>query len=501
MKRRVAFALAALAAFASPMVLAATDAPIPKRPEQLRYEPLKWEPPAALKHRHVLSNGVVVFVVEDHALPLVNVGISLRIGTHLDPAGKTGLAEMTGRLLRRGGAGDLGAEAFDERADFLAAQIASFTGPTGGGASLNAITPVLEESLALFFDMLERPRFEQARLDLERNLSLEQMKQRNDDAGDILAREWQWLLRGEEHFTSRFTTQASLQAITRDDLVAFHRQYWNPKNMVIGVSGDVETKTILALLEKHFAEGFAQDATAAPWPPPPPAFTPKAGIYRVEKDIPQSKVLIGHLGARWSDWSAKDPYALRVMSHVLGDSGFTSRITKKVRSDEGLAYSARSNFEVGTYWPGIFNISFQTKNETVALAAKLSLAEVRRIQDEPISEQELETARNSLVESLPLTFSSASGTVNTFVQDVMLGRPHEYWKNYRDRVRAVTIADVQRVAKQYLRADETVFLVVGPWEQVLPGDPNGRASMKEFGLERVTELPLRDPMTMTPLAR
>ena len=481
---------------AGPSVLAA-DEKLPPRPEALKYPELAFEVPDADGFRHVLKNGVVVYVAEDHALPLVNISIQLKIGSFLDPEGKAGLASLTGRMLRQGGAGDLDAAAFDERADFLAARLSSFTGDTGGGASLNCITPVLDEALDLFFSMLTAPRFEQDRIQVEKTNRLEAMKQRNDDAGDILAREWQWLMRGREHFTSRYPTKADLDAISREDMVAFHRKYWHPRNMLIAVSGDVDTRAILAELERRLA-AFKAPGEEVPWPPPAPDFEPKPGIYHVEKDIPQAKVSIGHLAIRWTDWGAKDPYALRVMSHIFGDSGFTSRITKRIRSDEGLAYSARAVYSIGTYWPGVFRITYQSKNSTVALAGKIAFEELHRIQASPVSEEELETARSAIIDSFPRRFNSPASTLSNFVRDEWLGRPHDYWSKYRERIAAVSRADVQRVAKQYLHPDRMVFLLVGKWAEIEPGDPDGRAKMADFG-QPVTHLPLRDPLTLEPL--
>jgi predicted Zn-dependent peptidase len=398
-------------------------------------------------------------------------------------------------MLRRGGAGELDAAAFDERADFLAANISSFGGDTSSAASMNCITPVLSECLGLFFDMLQKPRFDEERLKIEKNTRLENYKQRNDDAGDILSREWQWLLRGREHFTSRYGTQTTLDAISREDLIAFHEKYWVPANMQIAISGDVDTKAILAELEKRFAT-YESVGKATDWPPPAPDFTPTPGLYHVEKDIPQAKVYIGHLSTQWQDWSDEDMYALMVAGHIFGESGFTSRITKRIRSDEGLAYSAGAAIQRGTYWPGYFRVSFQTKSRTVALAAQIALEETRRLQSEKVSQDELDTARNALIESFPQSFNSAGSIVGTFIGDEWIDRPQEFWDKWRERVAAVDAGDVQRVAKKYLRPDEVIFLVVGKWEDILPGDENGRASMAEFGADKAVELPLRDPVTL-----
>jgi predicted Zn-dependent peptidase len=472
---------------------------IPERPEQLSFEPLEFEVPAAESFRHVLDNGVVVYVAEDPSLPLVDVAVRLDIGAYLEEPGQEGLTGLTGTMLRRGGAGTLSPEDFDERADFLAAQISSFAGSTRAVASLNCITPVFDEALDLFFTMLTEPRFDEARLKVEKGNLLESMRQRNDDAGDILAREWRWLMRGFGHFTGRLATKGSLEAISPEDLAAFHAAHWQPANMRVTVSGDVETEAVLERLEEHFA-AFEGKGEEAPWPPPAPNHQPEPGLYYVEKDIPQAKVFIGHLGTRWEKWDDEDNYALLVMSHILGESGFTSRITKRIRSDEGLAYSARAVYDIGELLPGSFRISFQTKSRTVALASQIALEEVRRIREELVTPLELETAKSALTETLPQRFDSVERTIAAFAEDERLGRPHEYWSAWRDRVAGVDAEDVRRVAREYLKPERMVMLMVGRWDEIRPGDEDGRASMEAFGAESAVELPLRDPLTLEPVA-
>jgi predicted Zn-dependent peptidase len=343
--------------------------------------------------------------------------------------------------------------------------------------------------------MLRRPRFDESRLQIEKGNILESMRQRNDDADDILGREWGFLLYGKDHYSSRRMTEASLDAISRADLVAFHEKYWRPENMVIAVSGDVDTNAFLSKLENYLADWPGEGAEAN-WPPPQPTHTVEPGVYSVEKDIPQGKVLIGHLVPQWTDWDNPDRAALQVMEHILGGSGFTSRIMKRVRSDEGLAYSAGSQFSFDALEPGTFTISFQSKSPTVALAARIALEEVTRIQSEPVTAEELGVAKSSLIDTFPRRFESARQRAGIFATDAYLGRSHAYWQNWRPQIEAVTADDVMRVAKEYLSPENIVFLVVGKWEEIAPGDPDDRANMMEFFGGEVTNIPLRDPLTL-----
>ena len=498
MTRVRSLALAASAAVLLVPGSPAGAAEIPARPERLTFGPLAFEVPRADALRHELPGGIAVYVVPDHALPLVNVVLHVRTGAFREPPGKPGLAELTATLLRVGGTRSLTPEQFDERADFLAASISASAGDTGSRAALNVMTRELDAGLDLLFDMLRQPRFDDARLAIEKGKALEAMKQRNDDAGDIQAREWGWLLYGREHYTTRIATAAELESITRQDLVDFHRRSWGAQNLVVAVSGDVEPQGILAALERRLAGWTA--AETSPWPPAPPEFAPVPGLYRAEKDIPQGKVRVGHRSLQVTDWSDPDIYAITVMNDILGGGGFTSRLTKRVRSDEGLAYGAGSSYGFGPFWPVTFAAAYASKNPTVAFALEIVLEEIDRIRREAVSEEELRVSKSSFVDTFPRSFESAAQIAATFAQDELVGRPHEYWYDYRRRIQAVTADDVLRAARQYLRPGELVMLVVGKWEEIAPGDAEGRAAMAQFAGGEATVLPPRDPLTLAPIA-
>ena len=472
-------------------------AAIPPRPERLQFAPLTFEVPRAEPFRHELPDGVVAYVVPDRSLPLVNVALHVRTGAYREPADRPGLAALTASMMRLGGTASLTPEAFDERADFLAAQIGAGAGDTGSRASLNVLSSSLDEGLDLLFDMVRRPRFDESRLAVEKGKALEAMKQRNDDADDILSRERGWLLYGREHFGTRLATAAQLDAIRREDLAEFHRRTWGAQRLVIAVSGDVEPADVLGRIASRLAGWRA--AEEPPWPPTTADFRPTPGLYHVEKDIPQGKVFAGHRTFRVEDWTDPELAVIEVMNDILGGGGFTSRLMKRVRSDEGLAYGASSSFGFGAFWPTTFGMGYASKNPTVAYALEIVLEELERIRREPVSEEELRIAKSSFIESFPRAFESAGQIAGTFAQDEILGRPHDYWYGYRGRIEAVTAEQVLAVAQRRLRPDEIVTLVVGKWSEIEPGDAEGRAAMAQFANGRVEHLPLRDPLTLSPL--
>jgi predicted Zn-dependent peptidase len=489
-----------LAAGRTPAAQAAAQAPtpaaqIPAHPREIKYLPLSFTPPEAAKYRRVLKNQVPVYMVEDHDLPLVTVSVLVRTGSYLDPKGKEGLAVAVGGQMRAGGAGTLGAQAFDEEVDFLAANIGSGVGPTSGNASVNFLAKDADKALDLFFDMLRRPAFQQDRLGLYKTQALQNLERRNDNTAGIEGREFNRLMYGADHFSTVPVTKASVEAISRDDLVAFHAKWFHPANFIFAVSGDFKPEEMAAKLEARMA-GWVSPANVSVTKVPKPAHVPAPGVYMVNKpDVNQGRVSIGLIGIERGN---PDEFALDMMNDVLGGSGFTSRITNRVRSDEGLAYSAGSSLGVGTYYPGLFRASFQSKSETVAQATQIVLEEIDRIRTQKVSAEELETVKNSAIEVFPRNFSTAAATASLFASDELTGRDPAYWKTYRDRIRAITVDEVQRVAQKYLQPDKLVILAVGHVDDMLKGNPD-KAQYSFDAIRKgapVTRIPLPDPLTM-----
>ncbi len=470
----------------------AADA-IPARPETIRFAPLAFEPPSAADHRHVLADGTVVFLAPSHELPLVKVAVTFKGGNSLDPADLPGLAAFTAKLIREGGTATMKPAEFDESLDFLATEISVSAGDTFTTATMNCLKTNLDESLGLFFGMLWSPGFEAGRIDTAKASRVAQLAQRNDDAAAILAREWKRLAFGADHFEAAEPTAAQVAGLSRDGLVAMHRRILHPGNAIIAVAGDFDEQQMLAKLEKAFAG--QKRGPVAPDPVSPTAQL-KPGLYHVPKDIPQGKVVIGQRSIERDD---PDAIPLTLMNEILGAGGFTSRLMQKVRSNEGLAYSVRSAIQPRVTYPGFFAASFESKNPTVALATKIVLDEIRRIREEPISADEIETAKRGLIETFPRQFESKPAMLQVFVNDEWTKRPADFWKTYRAKLEAITPADLQRVAHKHLDPEAMAILIVGDWEHIAPGDLEKRANMDEFFGGKVTHLPLRDPLTLKPL--
>lgn len=502
------FRLTLSALLAAPGMLAAASAKpgagaggsdIPDRPEKLPVRPLAYEPPNPADFRVTLKSGPVAYVVPDRELPLVNLVVYVRTGDYLVPKGKEGLAGIAGYLLAAGGTKSKTAEELEERLAFLAARLNSSVGDTQGSVSLNLLSKDLDEGLAILREVLTAPRFQEDKVQLRKQQILQAMQRRNDDSAGIEQRERQSLAFGEDFWVNRHSTAASIGSITRADLEAFHRKWFHPANFIVAVNGDFQREAMIAKLEKLFGNWPFQGEK----PPPIPTNTRFAspGVYVVDKDVNQGRVAILLPGIRRD---SPDYLPVLVMNDILGAGGFTSRIMNRVRSDEGLAYSAGSSFPGGVYYPSVFTAGFQSKSRTVAYATSIVLEEMGKIAREPVTDEELELSKRSYIDTFPRSFATKAQVANTFAQDEFTGRYAKdpaFWKTFRSKINAVNKQDVQRVAAKYLPPGQVVILAVGQKAEILKGHPDHPVSLTALGHNRLVDVPLRDPMTMKPMVK
>jgi len=473
---------------------------IPARPEQLSYKPLAFEAPRTRDFLLTLKNGIpVYFAADPQGVPFVRLNVLIKGGRYLEPKGKEGLAALTGSQWRLGGTLKTPAEQLDERLEFLAGDIDSSLGDTSGALAMQVMEKDSKEGLDLFMQVLLEPAFAQDRLDLAKQKARQSLQARNDQVPAISRYQLSYLLNGENHFTTAEMTAASLESITRADLQAFHQRLLHPANLVVVVSGRFEKQAMQELLNHTL--GALRPAKAAQVSPkvPMPEFVRSPGIYLVDKDVPQSMVQMVIPGLRRTD---PDWHAVMVMNQILGGGGFASRLMKKLRSDEGLTYGVSTGFGQGAYWRGDFTCGLQTKNRSVAYALNLILKEIDRIKRETVTDEELKVIKDAIVLGFPSDWSKRQAVAKRFAEEQFAGWPTDWWMDYREKIQAVSKAEVQRVARKYLDVTQAVILVVGKASEAEVGDEKDHPGLLEdVAAQPLRRLPLRDPLTLQPLPK
>lgn len=473
--------------------------PIPDRPEKLKFPKLDYEPPNPADFRVQLKSGPVAYLVPDRELPLINISIGIRTGSHVEAKGAEGLAAMTGYLLSKAGTKSWKADDLDEHVAFLAARLSSSISDTSGNVNLNFLSKDLDEGIKILREVLAHPSFEEAKITLRKEQLLQSMKQRNDDPRGIERRERFRLVYGDDFFLNRLSTKASIESITRKDLLKFHRDWFVPKNFVLAVSGDFDRKQMTTKLEGLFAKWPYQGR--APRPIPSKYKMAKPGVYMVEKDVPQGRVNVIMPGI-----SRDDPeyFASQIMNDILGGGGFTSRIMNRVRSDEGLAYSAGSGLPGGVHFPQYFIAGFQSKSMTVTYATSIVMEEFKRIAAEKVTGEELATAKKSYIETFPQAFATKGQIASRFADDEVSGRfkkRPDYYQKYRNNIEKVTAADVQKVARRFVKLDDAIILLIGKKDEILKGHTDHKTKVSDLSDGPLVDVPLRDPLTLEPLAK
>ncbi len=444
----------------------------------------------------MLHAGPVVYAAEDHELPLVHVTVLVKGGTYLSPRGKEGLAELAGALVASGGTRARRAKQLDEELAFLAAQLHSSFDFDRGAVSLGILSKDLDRGLAILREVLTEPAFEEERLALRKKQLLADMKTRNDDAAEIEERERAVLSLGADYFLNRLPTKRSLDAISRADLAAFHRRAFGVRNFLVIASGDFDRAALLAKLETFFSS-WAIAGETSPEVPRPSHEIP-TGLFLVDKDVNQGRVSIVLPGLERTD---PDWIPAQVMNEVLGGNDDTARISNAVRSDEGLAYSARSVLTGGVWFPGTWRASFQSKSRSVTRAGEIVLSEMARMREEGATNAEIDLAKRSIVDTLPRRFASKGEVVSVLADEEYTGRfasDAEHYARFRERYLAVTKADVLRAARRLLPDGRAAVLVVGKKADIASPLPSHPVPLRALTTGKLVELPLVDPLTMEP---
>jgi len=421
-------------------------------PRRLVFPPLDFQLPKS--ERVQLKSGMVVYLLQDRELPIVNLTAYLNAGSIYDPPDKVGLATIAGATLRSGGTVQTKPDQLDRELEFMASSIESDINADHANVSLSTLTRNLDRTLALFAEVVTKPGFDPARVELAKSQAVEAIRRQNDDPKSIASRELNSAIYAG-HPLGRIPTLASVQAISREDLVSFHERYFYPANTILAVSGDFDREKLLARLEALFA-GWPNHAASFPQVADP-SEQMSAQVLHVQKEVNQSVIRMGHLGIHKNN---PDLYAIKVMDYILG-GGFTSRLTQEIRSNQGLAYNVDSYFVTGRRFKGPFIAETETKSETTGRAITLLRSIIAGMAQAEVSEAELKLAKDAIINSFIFGFARSDVVVNQQARLEFYQYPAGYLENFRANIARVTREDVLRVARKYLHLDAMKLVVVG----------------------------------------
>jgi zinc protease len=453
MKRLVPYLLAALTLLAIVSV-----SPIPTHAQtswqQIPIPPLPAFHPVEPK-RIALPNGMVIFLQEDHEIPLIDGSIRIRGGSQLEPSAKVGLVDLYGEVWRTGGTKT---KTGDELDDYLEARAAKVE--TGGGGDSTSIgwsclKADYDDVFKIVLDLLHNPEFRADKLELAQSQFEESIARRNDNPASIAGRESIKLAYGGDSPYARQPEYATILAVKRDDLLNWHKQYVQPNNMIVGISGDFDSSAMEAKLKAAFAF----------WPKGPAApktkieiHPAKPGYYLVSKDdVNQSNV---RMVAPGTDRRNPDYFSIEVFNEVMG-GGFSSRLVQDIRTRLGLAYSVGGGIGTSFDHPGVTRFVLGTKSESTVQAVQAVFTDVDDLQKKPITDEEIKRAKDSILNSFIFNFDTPDKVLHERMAYEFYGYPLNFLEQYRAGIEKATAAEVNRVALKYLHKDQLAVLVVG----------------------------------------
>ncbi len=453
---------------------------IAKPHEELTFEPIEFNPP--VPEKRVLSNGMTLYLLEDHELPVFNISGLVKTGTIYDTKDKIGLASICASVMRTGGTETREPDALNEQLESMAASVEIGMSPEYGSVNLSTMAEDIQKGLEIFADVLGNPAFREEKLQLRKQQAIEAIRRRNDNPIQLAWRNFSEILYGKDHPFGWYSEIDGVESITVDDLKAFHTKFFKPENIMLAITGDFDTDTLINQLEKVF-EGWENTKTDFPAIEPVENM-PKPSVNHIQKDLPQTTMLIGHYGIKRTP-DFPDFFALRVMNDILGEGGFTSRLMMEVREKHGLAYMVGSLMQTSFYTnPGEWFAYCQTRSEKTSEAIALIISLIKDIRENPVTEEELNRTKDSLINSFVFGFESSSQIAFQQMMLAYRGFAPDFLETFTDHIAKVTAEDVQTVAQKYLHPDALTIVTVG-------NQDNFDRPLTEFG--EVNEIEIKQP--------
>ena len=406
--------------------------------------------------RFTLSNGMRIFLLEDHELPIVSGFALVRTGNLFDPPSKRGLGDVTAGVLRSGGTRTKTGDQIDEELENMAASVESSMGETSASVSFSGLKETSDKVLQVFKEVLTDPEFRQDKIDLTLNQIHSGIARRNDEAQSISERELTNILYGRDNPYGWTIEHEHVNRIQHEDLRQFYRRYYFPKNIMLAIYGDFSAAQMKEKLEALFTDWRVEQPAVPSFPAV--SAKPVPGVFLAEKpDVTQTFFGLGLLGGKLDD---QDYPALQVATSILG-SGFTSRLMSQIRTKLGLAYSIGAGWGAQYDHPGTFRIVGSTKSMSTADALEAAKKELEKMRTTEVTEQELKTAKDGVLNSFVFFFDSPSKTLNRVMMYEYFGYPKDFLFEYQKRISAVTRADVLRVYKDRIHPENLTIVAVG----------------------------------------
>ena len=446
--------LVAITFFSANAQLRAQSPPQPQPWQQIPIANLPAFHPPQPK-RIELPNGMVIFLQEDHELPIIDGSARIRGGDRSVPANKTGLTDIYGEVWRTGGTKSQTGDQLDDYLEQRAAKV-----ETGGGfdsttISWSCLKEDFDDVFRVFQDVLKNPEFRAEKIAIAQKGMYDGIARRNDDASQIASREAAKLVYGANNPLARDAEYATVAAVTRQDLVEWHGNYVHPNNIILGVVGDFDSAKMEARLREAFASWPRGEAAASPAINPDPV---KPGYYQVEKtDVNQSQIQMLALGITRKN---PDYFALSVFNEAFG-GGFSSRLFNDIRTTKGLAYGVGGGVGAGWDHPGMLRLMVSTKSKTTIESIQALDEEIADLARRPINDDEIKRAKDAILNSFVFRFDSPDKILQEKMAYEFYGYPLDFLETFQQKIETVTKEDVARVAAKYLHRNQMSVLVVG----------------------------------------
>lgn len=402
-----------------------------------------------------LANGMVIFLQEDHELPLVRGTARIRGGSRDEPADKVGLVEIYGQAWRTGGTKQRTGDQLDDYLEARAAKVETESAIDSTRVTWDCLKENLDDVFKAFVDILREPEFREDKIVLAKEQLNTNISRRNDDPFSIAFRESSKLVYGADSPYARQNEYATVARVTREDLINWHQRYVHPNNIILGISGDFDSGKVEAMLRQAFDSWPKGPAPSAPQLS---FHGPKPGIYFAEKkDVTASLVLMLDLGIIRNN---PDYYAIEVFNQFFGGS-FSSRLFSNIRSKKGLAYAVGGGVGAEYDHPGRTQLFLATKSHTTAAAIDAFNEELDALKTNPSTPEELTKAKRAILNSFVFRFDSKEKVLRERMTYEFYGYPQDFLEKYREGIEKVTQQDVDRVAQEYVHKDKMALLVVG----------------------------------------